>query len=276
MGGESGFLVHGRRAGRRPGCFLPGLACSRPRRGGTADGGTARASRARRRSPPAATSVGAQPRFLRRGAARSTRRPRSRRLPVRPAAACPPASSRCSGCHAKRRQRERGEREESEQHGARDADLAETVSRQEAGNQPDRARGESSAGPRRGRGRPACTWVEHADDVRHQHAEPDDQDRRPLHVESAEPVEAGEREPDAEQRNPERAGAEAAARARGRAAADRAGERDREQGEPDEEADDQRGERAEPAAAAAVGREPEQPPGDRDAARRSWKRGSTG
>ena len=60
---------------------------------------------------------------------------------------------------------------------------------------------------------------EHADDVGNQQAEPDDQHGRALHVEPAQPVEAGEREPDPSSGNAERAGAEHTARDRGPASA---------------------------------------------------------
>ena len=94
---------------------------------------------------------------------------------------------------------------------------------------------------------------QHADDVRHQHAQTDDQHGRPLHVEPAETVEAGEREPDAEQRDPERAGAEQLPERVADVAADRTGEAHGQQRQPEEQAGDERRERAEPAAPAVVG-----------------------
>ena len=112
---------------------------------------------------------------------------------------------------------------------------------------------------------------EHAGEIRQQHAEPDDQERRALHVQRAEPLEAGEREPDAQQRNPERAGAEHAPERLAQRMADRAGDRERQERQADEETGDQGGDRAQPPArvGAHTGT-------GASVTRRSWKCASTG
>ena len=136
------------------------------------------------------------------------------------------------------RERERREREESEEHGAGDTDLVgDALTARNPGSTSDRA-GRSApvahvrievAGPHVG---------QHADEVGHQHAEPDDQHAPTRFMSSPpEPIEAGQREPEPEQRNAERAGAEQLPERVADAAADRAGEPDGQQGEPEEEAE---------------------------------------
>ena len=89
---------------------------------------------------------------------------------------------------------------------------------------------------------------EHADDIGDQETEPHDQHRRALHVESAEPFEAGERETDPQQRNAERSGAQQVPKCVAQESADRPGPLERQQREAEEEADDERRDGAEPPA----------------------------
>ena len=111
----------------------------------------------------------------------------------------------------------------------------------------------------------------HAGQVRQQDAEPDDEERRAFHVQAAEPLEAGEREPDAEQWDAEGPRAEHAPERLPERVPDRPGNRQREEGETDEEADDQRGDRAQ--SAARIGAHTGT---GASVTRRSWKCGSTG
>ena len=180
-----------------------------------------------------------------------------------------------------RHQRERGQREEAEQHGAGHADLAGDDLRQEARHQPYHPSREPALPHVRveiGRAHVA----QHAHDVRHQDAQTHDQDRGALHVQAAQPVEAREREADAEQRNAQGARAEQLPERVSDVAADRPGDLHRQQCEAEEEPRHQRGQRGQPAPPAAVaGREHRcARRGHTGTAarvtRRSWKVGSTG
>ena len=180
-----------------------------------------------------------------------------------------------------RHQRERGQREKAEQHGAGHPDLAGDDLRQESRHQPYHPGRE-----------PALTHVrveigrahvaQHAHDVGHQDAQTHDEDRGALHVQAAQPVEAREREADAEQWNAQGARAEQLPERVSDIAADRSGDLHRQQCEAEEEPRHQRGQRGQPAPPAAVaGREHRcARRGHTGTAarvtRRSWKVGSTG
>ena len=112
---------------------------------------------------------------------------------------------------------------------------------------------------------------DHPDEIWNQNTETDDENSRALHVERAKPLESGQRETEAQQRDPERAGAEELPQLVPEIGADRTGDGNGKQRQPGEQAERQRGER--PESAACVGRHTGT---GVSVTRRSWKCGSTG
>jgi hypothetical protein len=146
-----------------------------------------------------------------------------------------------------RHQRQRRERQKSDEDRARHTDLVRDGLGEEPRKHADRPRRQPALGD---------VVVEigvahvgqHPDDVGDEHAEPDDEHGRALHVEPAETVEAGERQPDPQQRDPEGTGAEELPQRVAEIPADRSGNPDRQEREAEEQADHQRGDGAQPAA----------------------------
>ena len=205
-------------AARRPGrasCFRAGLVAA------GSDGGTAgRRNGGRLASTPPPSSAGTSRRFGRSSARRRPARLRFRRstsaVRRRPPARLPARLQPLQRMPGERRQRQRGQRQESQQHGSRHADLVRDRSRRGT-PAPRRPRAPPDPAGATSRSRSAGRHLgQHADDVGDQHAQPDDQHRRPLHVEPAQPVESGQGEADAEQGNTAARRHRAAARGRGR------------------------------------------------------------
>jgi hypothetical protein len=105
--------------------------------------------------------------------------------------------------------------------------------------------------------------------VGHQHGQAGHEHRHPLHVEAGQPLEAGQREAQPEQRHADGAEAEPVPESRPEGVPYRPGERPGEQGQRGEEAEDQGGDGAEPAAG-VFGHEAA------TVTRRSWNCASTG
>jgi hypothetical protein len=179
------------------------------------------------------------------------------------------------------RQRERGQRQETEQYRAGDPDRPGDAFGDEPGHQPDHACREAALPDVRieiGR----AHVREHAHHVRHQHAETHDEDRDPLHVETAESVESCQGESDPEQRYAQRPRAEQLPERVADVAAEPPGDLDRQQRQAEKESHDQGGEGSEPTTSPPVAG-CEQRCGGRahtgtaaSVTRRSWKVGSTG
>jgi hypothetical protein len=170
------------------------------------------------------------------------------------------------------RERECGEREKTQQQPARGAD-----DRNDAPAHQRRQESHRPGGPahlREGRiERPGWGRQDHSQHEGNEQGEPARQNRRALHVEAREPIEAGEGDAEAEQRDERRAHPKGAPERLAEHGPEPAGLRVQHQRQGHEQPGDQRGERAESPAGI----------GCHDGCswgamviRRSWKYGSTG
>ncbi len=143
------------------------------------------------------------------------------------------------------------ERQEAEEQGAGEPDDVVHAGRQEARGEPRHPRAEFSSRDIRHEivGRDA---TEHSHDIGYDDAEPGGEDRRPLHVEAGQPVEAGEPQPQSKERNAQRPDPEPGPEEPTQRITEGSSQGHGKQGEPGKEAEDQGGDCAE-AAAGVVG-----------------------
>jgi len=174
-----------------------------------------------------------------------------RRLPRRPAAFptdtalpfLPALLQSLKRVPGERGQRQRGQRQEAEEYCAQHPNLVGDHLGEKPGKPADYGCRKSAFADVRVEVDSADAGQD-ADEVGHEHAQADDEDRRAFHVQLSEPVEAGQCQTDTKQGNAERTGAEHAPESMPDVLPNGPSEREREEGQTDEQAQNEARDRA--------------------------------